>query len=117
MACTADGVFDGICGDVPRQNVSIVISLIQTGSNITGTIDAGGLAVKVSGNASGNRLSITGRDRLSSSVELGYEDWNSTMGASGATMDGTFTLRFFPAQNGVQGGASWKQTLVSVAKL
>jgi len=72
--------------------------------------------VKVTGTASGNRLSLTGRDRLSSSVELGYEDWNSTMGASGTSMDGTFTLRFFPAQNGVQGGASWRQALVNVAK-
>jgi hypothetical protein len=44
---------------------------------------------------------ISGRERLSGSVELGYEDWATTVGSSGTTMDGTFTLRFFPAQNGV----------------
>ena len=114
--CSGDGVFDGICGEIPRQNVSIVVSLIQTGTAVTGTIDAGGIAVKVTGTAQGNRLVITGRDRFTSAIDMAYEDWQSTIGASGTTMDGTFTLRFFPAQNGVRGGASWKQTLVNVMK-
>jgi len=64
-SCTADGVFAGFCGELPRQNVPMVVSLIQTGSAVTGSIDAGGLAVKVTGTANGNRLTISGRERSS----------------------------------------------------
>ena len=77
-------------------------------------MDAGGLVVRMTGSASGNRLTISGRERLNSVVDMGYEDWNSTI--DGNNMSGTFTLRFYPAQNGVRGGVSWKQNLVGVTR-
>jgi hypothetical protein len=116
--CTDDGFFEGACqtDSATQYSGALTLTLIQSGSAVTGTASWAFVAVTVNGTVTGARLTgLTGRAPTSASVEASIEDWDSTI--AGNAMTGTFTVRHFPRQNGIQGAVRWRLSLVNVIRI
>lgn len=85
-SCSADPVFASICARGLQD--SLVLTLNQSGSTVTGTISLGGDAVNASGSVSGDTLSLTGSGVNSQGIRDDYDNWSTRL--SGNSMTGSF---------------------------
>lgn len=109
--CTASGVFASQCGVVPSITDTLTLVLSQSGNNVSGTINVGGISAAASGTATGNRLSITGR-ATAEGLTVSYESWDTSL--SGSSMTGGFTIGI--SASGVTGFVQYPMTLSTVSK-
>jgi hypothetical protein len=110
-ACLPDGPFGSFCGTSPELNDSLVLTLTQAGSALTGTINLGGIISNASGSVEGLRLSLAGTGEAQG-IRYSFENWNSAV--SGSTMLGTFVVRL--TRSGVNGSVRYQVMLVDVSR-
>ena len=109
--CTSTGAFASLCGSTPSIVDTMTLVLTQSGSAVTGSINVGGLPATATGTATGNRLSLSGRN-VSGSITTSYESWDTSL--SGSSMVGGFTIGL--SGSGVSGFVRYPMTLSSVSK-
>ncbi len=107
--CSASGAFANQCGSSLVD--TLTLSLTQSGIDVRGTINFGGVVAPATGTANGNRLVLSGRTTFQS-LTVSYESWDTSL--SGSSMIGSFV--FGVSSPGVPGFVRQTMTLSSVAK-
>lgn len=111
-SCTSNGFLASLCGSNPSIVDTLTLVLTQSGNNVSGSISVGGFPASASGTATGNRLSITGRNVGANGITTSYESWDTSL--SGSNMIGGFTIGL--SAPGLTGFARYTMSLSSVSK-